>query len=320
MSSTASQETKKIPLEYNLSIVNDVLEILDISKIAAAKVEDSKVINKKVEEIGIRICQLLKIKEPIKNIGDKVMEQLVEEFDRMEPGDQYRVLTVMPKDENREFLQQTFGVSERKARRAKEIQTEKGILSTPNPKPGKRLPENLMTQIQAYYEKDTISRQMPGKKDCVSMVVDGVKQRVQKRQILCTIYETYLKFKEDNPLVKIGFSKFAEQRQKNIMLPGSTGSHVVCVCTYHQNPKLMIANAQIDSKEEFRKLAGEGFEGNIRYQHLLTKLMCNPASEPCWLGECPMCDNGRCLSELLEEGFKELDVDTRVSQKENFSV
>ena len=125
---------------------------------------------------------------------------------------------------------------------------------------------------------------MPGKRDCVSMTVNGVKGRVQKRQILCTIFEAYLHFKDENPMVKIGFSKFAEVRQKNIVLPGATGTHIVCVCTYHQNPKLMIANSGIETKQEFKIIVGEGYTGPLKYQHLLAKLMCNPATQSCWLG------------------------------------
>ena len=37
------------------------------------------------------------------------------------------------------------------------------------------------------------------------------------------------------------FSKFAEFRPKECVLPGSSGTHSVCVCTKHQNVKLMIA-------------------------------------------------------------------------------
>ena len=135
----------------------------------------------------------------------------------------------------------------------------------------------MTKQVQEFYEKDTVSRQMPGKRDCVTMIVKGVKERVQKRQILCTIYEAYLHFKEENPTVKIGFSKFAEARQKNIVLPGATGTHIVCVCTYHQNPKL--------TKQEFKLIVGEGYAGPLKYQHLLAKFMCNPATQSCWLGD-----------------------------------
>ena len=74
---------------------------------------------------------------------------------------------------------------------------------------------------------------MPGKKDSVSMVVDGVKQQVQKRLILLTQYEAYLLFRENYPDVKVGFSKFAEARPKNVVLPGSAGTHnVECLCLH----------------------------------------------------------------------------------------
>ena len=67
--------------------------------------------------------------------------------------------------------------------------------------------------------------------------------------ILCTEHEAFLLFKDENPGLKVGFAKFAEFRPKNVVLPGAAGTHIVCVCTYHQNPKLMLANSQISSKK-----------------------------------------------------------------------
>lgn len=74
---------------------------------------------------------------------------------------------------------------------------------------------------------------MGGKKDCVSMVVNGIKQTVQKRMLLCAEYKAFLKFKEDNPDIKVGSSKFSDHKPKNVVLPGSSATHSVCVCTYH---------------------------------------------------------------------------------------
>ena len=100
---------------------------------------------------------------------------------------------------------------------------------------------------------------MPGRTDCVSMVVGGVNKKVQKRMILCTEHEVFLLFKVENHGLKVGFVKFAEFRPKNLVLPAAAGTHIVCVCTYHQNPKLMLAKSQISSKKEFKKLCREGF-------------------------------------------------------------
>ena len=78
---------------------------------------------------------------------------------------------------------------------------------------------------------------MPGKKDFVS-----IKRNVhkQKRLLLCNLKELYAHFKEQNPDVTIGFSKFCSLRPKWCVTAGSSGTHSVCVCTYHQNAILLV--------------------------------------------------------------------------------
>ena len=154
--------------------------------------KNPKYVNLKINELGKAIRMSLGVDEPEMYVGEKVMDQFVSEFDKVSTENQYRIMTSMPRDVNRDFLQQTFGVTEHKARRAKEIQGEYGLLSTPNPKPGKRIPEVTDKLIKQFYESDHISRQMSGRKDCISMMVNGKKEKVQKRQILCTVYEAYL--------------------------------------------------------------------------------------------------------------------------------
>ena len=147
-----------------------------------------------------------------------------------------------------------------------------------------------------FYNDDQISRQMPGKKDCVSMKIEGVKSLVQKRLILCTEYEAFLAFKEKYPDFKIGFSKFADCKPKNVVLPGSSGTHNVCVCCYHQNPKLMIQQSKISTAIDFKKIINRDFEnieeeysGEIKYGHLVARLMCNPPKIECWFTRCGVC-------------------------------
>ena len=55
----------------------------------------------------------------------------------------------------------------------------------------------------------------------------------------------------ENPDVKVGFSTFAMLRPKWRVPGGSSGTHNVCVCTYHQNEKLMISciDRSLDYKE-----------------------------------------------------------------------
>jgi len=80
-----------------------------------------------------------------------------------------------------------------------------------------------------------------GKKEKVGVGnLDGEKEYHQKRLVLCNLKELYSNFKKENPGIKIGFSPFAALRPKWCVLSGSSGTHSVCVCTYHHNPKLMI--------------------------------------------------------------------------------
>ncbi len=75
------------------------------------------------------------------------------------------------------------------ARAAKKLAKEKGVLSTPNPKPGRSVPETIVEQVKRFYQSDDSSRQMPGKKDCVAMNINGEKCMAQKRFILCNLKE-----------------------------------------------------------------------------------------------------------------------------------
>ena len=88
---------------------------------------------------------------------------------------------------------------------------------------------------------------MPGKKDYLSITADGERQHAQKRLILCNIKEAFQLFKEKHPNLKIGFSKFAELRPKECVLAGAGGMHSVCVCTIHQNIKLMFIGAKLQT-------------------------------------------------------------------------
>lgn len=78
--------------------------------------------------------------------------------------------------------------------------------------------------------KDTKTCKMP----------DGTKVHKQKKLILSNLKDLYALFKKEYPSVKIGFTKFSMLRPSHCVLAGSSGTHTVCVCIYHQNVKLML--------------------------------------------------------------------------------
>ena len=62
-----------------------------------------------------------------------------------------------------------FDVSEYFIQTARELKKVGGILAKHAPKKGKTLPQETLDLVQSFYEDDEYSRQMPGKKDYVSM-------------------------------------------------------------------------------------------------------------------------------------------------------
>lgn len=78
-------------------------------------------------------------------------------------------------------------------------------------------------------------------KDCVVYKNDnGEKVTEQKCLLLSTLRELYVSFKEQNQDIHIEFSTFAKLKPKSCLLAGTSGTHMVCVCSIHQNVKLLI--------------------------------------------------------------------------------
>ena len=77
------------------------------------------------------------------------------------------------------------------------------------------------------------------------MKINEEKLQVQNRLVLSNLKEIYCCFIEKNPGITIGFSKFADLHNKNCILVGASDTHSVCVCTIHQNVKLMIIGCKL---------------------------------------------------------------------------
>lgn len=102
----------------------------------------------------------------------------------------------------------------------------------------------IESRVIEFYNSEENSRQLPGKKDTKSVVQpDGTRKLVQKKLVLSNLQELYQSFKEKYPLDKIGFTKFTLLRPKHCVLAGSSGTHTTCVCTLHENVKLMLQGA-----------------------------------------------------------------------------
>ena len=174
----------------------------------------------------------------------EMISQLKEKYLTANRSEKVQILTTLPDSWSIKKVECEFGASNFMVRKAKQL-VKKGIMSTPNPKPGRTLSQRSVDLVTTFYENDENSRLMPGKKDCISVRKTEGRVNIQKRLVLSNLKELYCLFKDRHPGKKVGFSKCAELRPRHCVLAGASGTQSVCVCTIHQNVKLMIHGVKL---------------------------------------------------------------------------
>ncbi|KAK3931114.1 ARL14 effector protein [Frankliniella fusca] len=185
-----------------------------------------------------------------------------------------------------------LGATDYMLKKTAKLVTEQGILPTPAPYKGHSLSDEIVQRVKTFYENDEISsREMPGKKDFISVKEGNKREHKQKRLILCNLKELYVHFKERYPNAKVGFSTFAKLRPKHCVLANASGTHSVCVCKYHQNFKLLIEAAS------FHK-----FDDKLKsYTDFISAVICKESSPDCYLKSCcPKCPGTEGLKTKLK--------------------
>lgn len=286
-------------------MLNKSLELLGESPIKKQKVTKQKL--EKVQSVIASFAKestvTLTHQEEYQRDEREMIDQLKVKFlNTKNRSEQFLVLSCLPQSWSRAKIQEEFGVSQFMTRAVQKLVKENGILTCPNPKPGKTLDERVAQNVKDFYQRDDISRPMPGKKDFVVIRKnEGKKEYVQKRLVLANLREIYSLFKTDFPNEKIGFSKFCELRPKNCILAGKSGTHSVCVCTIHQNVKLMLNASKLNKMFD----ANNGSLA-ANYYDCLYKIMCNPPSVDCYLGNrCQQCPGVDQYKNILLEKFEE---------------
>ena len=132
----------------------------------------------------------------------------------------------------------------------------------------------------------------PGKKEYVSVRIDGKREQKQKRLLLVNLKELHLEFIKSTG-DEISFSKFCELRPKWCVTVNSRGMHSVCVCQQHQNVKLLMA----------------AIPDNCDYKEYLAKLVCSIENRTCMMQSCDSCPGKTTLKEYLTELFSTNDFD-----------
>lgn len=225
---------------------------------------------------------------------EKMMRELKEKFHNPKTSynEKIKILTLSPWGIHKS--EDFFDATNYMVKRSRELKKEYGILSDP-PKysRGKVVTEDQKAEVLKFYEN--FSRICPGKGDTKSVrQPDGKKVHLQKRLVLEDIMYIHGEYKKGCQHPPVGKSTFAALRPANYILAGSNGTHSVCVCTYHQNPKLMVS--AIGEKE-------------LTYKTLMGKSVCDISKKDCMLHLCKTCPGENGVKQYLNELEKLKDKD-----------
>ena len=181
-----------------------------------------------------------------------------------------QLLTLAPSSWPRSRVAEEFQCSENIVRESRSINSKFGIL----PKVTKKKSDNKISEenkliVASFYEES--SRVFPGLKDSITVInKDGVRRKIQKMLLTENISELHYLFQQQYPNIRIGLSKLFELRPRWCIFAGAPGTHNVCVCIYHQNPKLML----------------EAIDLSVGYKDLLAMLVCSLQNEECMYMQC----------------------------------
>ena len=297
-----------------LSRIQNVCSILEVSPVKTSifnKLNSDQrlqVLKRKADNISLAVVEdlssaynspyvpinhsLAELTEKSTNL-DSLVEALKEKFLLSNTfSERIQLLTLTPDSWSRDRVMKEFQVSEHVVRAARKLKEEKGILPSISSKPaGNRLSQSTIDAVTTFYLDEEISRYCPGMKDFKTVDLDGKKVPITRRLLLFNLKEAHYMFQQENPSLKIGLSKFCSLRPKWCITADSSGSHNVCVCIKHQNPKLMLTGADI----------------GVDYKYCLNLLACSLENECCMFGLCPRCPSPDALTEFLFENLDDYE-------------
>lgn len=297
---------EKIEEETQMSILNKSLVSLGESPIKKRKLNQKRYPRQKLQNIKSTLEAKVFHIESDSTSGEKednihgssdIVKKLIDSYHATQDRNlKIQILTIFESWSYNE-IKEHFQASTQMITVAKLLAAEKGILAMPEPKLGKRLETSIVEKVIEFYNSDDVSRIMAGKKNYVTVKENGNKIHKQKRLMLSNLRESYRFYKEQHPNFKVSFSKFAQLRPRQCILPGAHGTHTVCVCLYHENVKLMIDGANIN------KLSANSDLVLSNYNDCLAQIICNPPSPDCYLLLCAMCPGINKIIKYLEELF-----------------
>lgn len=153
---------------------------------------------------------------------------------------------------------------------------------------------DTMKKIEAFFNRDDVSRATSGKKETVTRY----KVKQQKRYLLDTIVNLHKKYKQEGGTCS--FQTFAKYRPFNVIHP-NVKNRDTCLCWHHSNIRYKLV-----------ALYKLGLVNTICPEDLVSKIGCDRNSKSCMYNECHKCKDK--LVPFIEN--KVLDENTIISCQE----
>ena len=90
--------------------------------------------------------------------------------------------------------------------------------------------------------------QAPGKRDRIIKRVNGIKEYIQKKYLLCSLREAHSLYLQTKPQSPLGYSTFCKLRPNHIHLFGKIPDSV-CVCHVHEHFCMLLVALNSQNKE-----------------------------------------------------------------------
>ncbi|KAK3929167.1 ARL14 effector protein [Frankliniella fusca] len=209
-------------------------------------------------------------------------------------ADNLHALSVLPRSMSVEKIREYFNVSKRLVKNTKSLVDRSGILCTPNKKLGRPKSEEILDAAKRFYLRQDISKELPGKNNFVTVRENGVRERRQVHLLMANIRHVHEEFLKNHPDMQLSLSKFASVRPKECYLASKSGMHNVCVCTIHENPKLMFKGARLNT---ISALKCNSVTDCIKY------FVCGQPTTECYFRTCEKCPDKTLFSNIIQNHF-----------------
>ncbi|CAF1292332.1 unnamed protein product [Adineta steineri] len=144
----------------------------------------------------------------------------------------------------------------------------------------RKISTETQDNITAFYCRDDVSYQMPGKRDTIVIKENGNKSVYQKRILLYNIREAFELFLAENPGISIARTTFAEMRPQHVVVKSSM-AHRICVCVYHENISLLLSSLS-------KHINGSSCSD---LRSFTSALVCDDSCYECMASKCSSCKN-----------------------------